>query len=109
MYHSIEPIGLSPATRSNPVMSGSHCTREANGHDSPDNSLSLPSSTEKPTTLLRPPIVATLAAMVFPSGDHDGPAKNIGVSCCGAFLTTRLRSPLPSTFAITSALSFGFG
>src|SRR5215470_2107951 len=99
----------SPAINITPDMSRNHCTRPANCHDSDVSSFSLPSATEKPMTLLRPPTVKTVAAIIFPSGDHDGPVKNIGVKRCGDFLTARLRSPVPSMFAITSALSPGFG
>src|SRR5689334_16626466 len=100
---------LSPAINITPDMWRNHCTRPANCQDSDVSSFSLPSATEKPRTLLRPPTVKTVAAMIFPSGDHDGPVKNIGAKRCGDFLTTKLRSPLPSMFAITSALSPGFG
>src|ERR1044071_5626803 len=109
MCQTIELVAFSPAITNRPVMSGNHCTRAEYDHDSGDRSRSLPSSTENPTTLLLPPIVATVAATIFPSGDQDGPVKKIGEKRCGLFFTARLRSPLPSTFAITSALSPGFG
>src|SRR6185369_4042324 len=109
MYQSIAAIGLSPAITNSPVISGIHFTRAANAHESDDKSRAVPSATETPITLLRPPTVKTVAAMIFPSGDHDGPVKKIGMNRSGFFLTMRSRVPLPSVLAMTSALSAGFG
>src|ERR1043166_2258686 len=105
----MDAAGRSPPTNNRPDMSGNQFTRPANGHDSDVSSFSLPSATEKLESLVDPPDIATVAATIFPSGDQDGPVKNTGEKCCGDFLTARLRSPLPSMLAITSALSPGFG
>src|SRR5689334_8954355 len=100
---------VSPATTSNPLMSLSHSTRAAKVHLCGERSCSEPSATLKPTTLLVLPTVATVAAIVLPSGDHDGPVKKIGANLLGKSLTESWRSLVPSMLAMISALLPAFG
>ena len=91
-------------------MSGNHCTRAANGHVSVDSSFSLPSANRKTDDFTAPTDVPTVAAIIFPSGDHDGPVKKIGDKRCGVLLHNQIAlTSCHRRFAITSALSPGFG